>query len=205
MLSTALPDASQTSPTRLKPLDPTMPITPATPTTDTSITDTPSASTRPGDEEIVRQVGALAHLYYEDGQFSCAEAIVRAFAEVFTPHRFDAGSVTRLATPFNGGFSELQLTCGMLTGGLLAIGMVTGRETPGDEESKEQTYTLTQIYHQRFVEELGTTSCKELLTRWKEQGTSKTLCKAHTQRMCERLAKLILQIGFHELGDASDS
>ncbi|GAB0058922.1 hypothetical protein SIID45300_03282 [Candidatus Magnetaquicoccaceae bacterium FCR-1] len=164
-----------------------------------------STSTRPGDEEIVRRIGALARQYYADGQFSCAEAIVRAFAEVFAPHRFDPTTVTRLATPFNGGFSELQLTCGMLTGGLLAIGLVAGRDQPGDEEAKEQAYTLTQIYYKRFHDELGTTSCKELLTRWKEQGTEKGLCKAHTQRMSEQLARLILQVGFHELGDEEES
>ncbi|MBF0165888.1 MAG: C_GCAxxG_C_C family protein, partial [Magnetococcales bacterium] len=171
--------------------------------TPTPVGESPPA--RLSDAEIVQRIGLLARQYYDDGQFSCAEAIVRAFAEVFTPHRFDPATITRLATPFNGGFSELQLTCGMLTGGMLAIGLVAGRDQPGDEEAKEQAYTLTQIYHQRFMEELGTTSCKELLTLWKEQGTSKALCKAHTQRMSAQLAELILRIGFHELGDEADS
>ncbi|MEO5345638.1 MAG: C-GCAxxG-C-C family protein [Magnetococcus sp. YQC-9] len=174
-------------------------------TPDPSMPNLSTPSGRPSDAEIVRQIGERARRYYEDGQFSCAEAIVKAFAEVFAPHRFDANTITRLATPFNGGFSELQLTCGMLTGGLMAIGLVAGRDQPGDEEAKEQAYTLAQIYHKRFIEELGTISCRELLTRWRgEQGLEKTVCKAQTQKMSELLARTILQLGFHEPGDEEE-
>ncbi|MBF0190565.1 MAG: C_GCAxxG_C_C family protein [Magnetococcales bacterium] len=151
------------------------------------------------EEEIIRQVGARTRYYYADGQFSCAEAMIKAFAEVFAPHRVDSRLITRLATPFNGGFSELQHTCGVLTAGLMSIGLVTGRDQPGDEEAKEQAYTLTQIYHRRYMDAVGTDSCRELLQRWKEQGVEKSLCKAHAQRMSELLARTILQVGFHDL------
>ncbi|MBF0271481.1 MAG: C_GCAxxG_C_C family protein [Magnetococcales bacterium] len=151
------------------------------------------------DDAIIQQVGERVRTYYNDGQFSCAEAMLKAFAEVFAPHRFDPALITRLATPFNGGFSELQHTCGVLTAGLMAIGLVTGRDQPGDEEAKEKAYTLTQIYYRRYMDAVGTDSCKELLQRWKEQGVDKSLCKAHTRRMSELLARTILQVGFHDL------
>ncbi|MBF0629179.1 MAG: C_GCAxxG_C_C family protein [Magnetococcales bacterium] len=125
--------------------------------------------------------------------------MLKAFAEVFAPHRFDATAITRLATPFNGGFSELQHTCGVLTAGLMSIGMIAGRDRPGDEEAKEQAYTLTQIFYRRYMDAIGTSSCNELLQRWKEQGPEKSRCKAHTQQMSELLARTILQVGFHEL------
>lgn len=161
---------------------------------------TPARQSAPlSDEEIVRLVGERALAYYADGQFSCAEAILKAFAELFTPHLFDPERITRLATPFNGGFSELQQTCGVLTGGMMAIGMITGRDRPGDEFAKEQAYTLTQIFYRRYLDEIGTTSCRELLTRWKDQGPDKPDCKAHTRRMAEMLARTILQVGFHDL------
>ncbi|MBF0445717.1 MAG: C_GCAxxG_C_C family protein [Magnetococcales bacterium] len=151
------------------------------------------------EEEIVKKIGELTRSYYQDDQYSCAEAIIKAFAEVFAPEKFDSKLVASLATPFNGGFSEMQHTCGVLTAGMMAIGLVAGRSEPGDEDAKEEAYTLTQIYYQRYMEAMGTDSCKELLTRWKDQGESKCHCKDHTVKMSELLAKTILQLEFHDL------
>ncbi|MBF0153303.1 MAG: C_GCAxxG_C_C family protein [Magnetococcales bacterium] len=151
------------------------------------------------EEEVIHQVGLLARKYYADAHYSCAEAVVKALTEVFAPHRFDPNTISRIATPFNGGFSELKKTCGVLTSGLLVIGIVAGREKPGDEEAKEEAYTLAQIYYNRFMESAGTDSCQELLTRWHGQGEEKGLCKEHTWKMAEMLARTILQVGFHDL------
>lgn len=152
------------------------------------------------EQEIVQRVVALTKQYYDDRQYSCTEAMLKAFAEVFAPHRFDTRTIQRLATPFNGGFSELNLTCGALTAGLLVIGLVAGRDHPGDEDAREEAYTLTQIFYQRYLETIGTDSCRELLDRWRdEQGVEKRRCKQHTCEVSELLAKTILQVGFHEL------
>ncbi|MEO5377680.1 MAG: C-GCAxxG-C-C family protein [Magnetococcus sp. DMHC-6] len=151
------------------------------------------------EEQLIEKVGLLARKYYQKEQFSCAEAMVRAFAEVFAPHRYDLESVTRLGTCFNGGFSELQSVCGVFTAGLIVIGMVAGRGNPGDEEAKEEAYTLCQIYRQRFMAAVGSDSCQELLLRWKDQGEEKGQCKRHTEEMTRLLAQTILQVGFHEL------
>ncbi|MBF0379523.1 MAG: C_GCAxxG_C_C family protein [Magnetococcales bacterium] len=151
------------------------------------------------EEEVIKKVGQLARKYYQDDQYSCAEAILKAFAEVFAPEKFDTELIASLATPFNGGFSELQHTCGVLTAGMMAIGLVAGRSKPGDEDAKEEAYTLTQIYYQRYMEAMGTDSCKELLIRWKDQGEGKCHCKDHTVKMSELLAKTILQLEFHDL------
>ncbi|MBF0610838.1 MAG: C_GCAxxG_C_C family protein [Magnetococcales bacterium] len=150
-------------------------------------------------DEIIAQVGQLAERYYQEDQYSCAEAMLKAIAEVFTPDLYDPRLIPRLATPFNGGFAELKSTCGVLTGGLLSIGLVAGRDQPGDEDAKEEAYTLAQIYHQRFMARTGSDSCATLLERWKEQGIQKTLCKRHTKEMSELLAQTILQVGFHQL------
>ncbi|MBF0454535.1 MAG: C_GCAxxG_C_C family protein [Magnetococcales bacterium] len=151
------------------------------------------------EDEVIQRIGQLTRAYYQDDQYSCAEAMVKAFAEVFRPDITDSQSLVRLATPFNGGFSELQQTCGVLTAGLMAIGLVAGREKPGDEEAKEEAYTLTQVYHNRFMAAVGTDSCKALLVRWQDQGEGKCRCKDHTVEMSQMLAKTILQMGFHEL------
>ena len=151
------------------------------------------------EEQVVEKIGELIKKYYTDDQFSCAEAMVKAFAEVFVPHRYDPGTVTRMATPFNGGFSELNSTCGVLTAGLLVIGMIAGRDKPADEDTKEEAYTLTQIFHQRYMAAMGTDNCRVLLERWSDQGPEKSHCKDHTRQMSMLLAQTILQVGFHEL------
>lgn len=157
------------------------------------------------EEQIIQNIGNLTSQYYQDDQYSCAEAMVKAFCEVFTPDKVDSKIVARMATPFNGGFSELQQTCGVLTAGMMAIGLVAGRENPGDEDAKEEAYTLTQVYHNRYMAAMETASCKELLVRWKDQGESKIHCKNHTVKMSEMLAQTILQMGFHQLQlDADD-
>ncbi|MBF0127196.1 MAG: C_GCAxxG_C_C family protein [Magnetococcales bacterium] len=162
-------------------------------------TQTPPETPHLTEEAIVRAVGERALAFYSEDQYSCAEAMLKAFAEVFVPHLFDPATITRMATPFNGGFSELQHTCGVLTAGIMSIGMITGRDQPGDEFAKEKAYTLTQIFYKRYMEAMGTHSCRDLLLRWKDQGPDKTHCKAHTRAISEMLARTILQVGFHDL------
>jgi C_GCAxxG_C_C family probable redox protein len=151
------------------------------------------------EDDVVKKIGELTRSYYQDDQYSCAEAMMKSFAEVFAPEKYDSKTLARLATPFNGGFSELQQTCGVLTAGMMAIGLVAGREEPGDEDAKEEAYTLTQVFHNRYMAAMETDSCRELLIRWKDQGESKSLCKDHTVKMSEMLAQTILQMEFHEL------
>lgn len=151
------------------------------------------------EEEAILQVGELVSQYYDDEHYSCAEAMVKAFAQVFTPHRYHPDLIPRIATPFNGGIAELKQVCGVLTAGLMVIGMVAGRDQPGDEDAKEEAYTLAQIFHKRFMTAVATDSCQELLRRWQDQGVSKIHCKRHTREISEMLARTILQVGFHEL------
>lgn len=150
-------------------------------------------------EEVIEHIEQLCRENYTDEKYSCAESIVKAFAEVFVPDRYDPKIIPRIATALNGGFAELNLTCGVLTAGMLAIGLVAGRDQPGDEDAKEEAYTITQVFYKRFMEAVGTDSCRVLLDRWHEQGPQKPECKRHTREMAVMLAKLILQMEFHEL------
>ena len=82
--------------------------------------------------------------------------------------------------------------------------MSAGRDKPADEDSKEEAYTLTQIFHRRYMDEMETDNCRVLLDRWSDQGESKCHCKAHTEKMARMLAQTILQVGFHELEPDED-
>ena len=67
----------------------------------------------------------------------------------------------RMATGFAGGVGDTQQEmCGALSGGVLVIGGLLGRESLS--ESDRPALTLATRYRERFLEELGATQCARL-------------------------------------------
>jgi C_GCAxxG_C_C family probable redox protein len=99
---------------------------------------------------------------YFDAGFNCAEAVLRAVTE------FLDGSGKhewyRLATPFGGGVGGTkEELCGALTGGILAIGYLAGREDPqGDANFSKH---LAVALRTKFIEMAGCTQCQAVLDR----------------------------------------
>jgi hypothetical protein len=50
--------------------------------------------------------------------------------------------------------------CGALSGGLLLIGALAGRDTPDGDDTA--VYALTRAYRERFAAEFGATQCDRL-------------------------------------------
>ena len=75
----------------------------------------------------------------------------------------------RIATVFSGGVGgSHQEMCGGLTGGLLIIGSLFGRIDLKGDDVKVQA--LGKDFRQRFLDEFGTTKCKEIKEWLKLQG-----------------------------------
>jgi len=67
----------------------------------------------------------------------------------------------RMATGFAGGVGDTQQEmCGALSGGVLVIGGLLGRE--GLDEDDGQALALATCYRERFLAELGATQCARL-------------------------------------------
>ena len=69
--------------------------------------------------------------------------------------------MARASSPFGGGVGgSLDEMCGLLSGGVLLIGALLGRELPDrpDEEAKR----LAVLWRQRFLAEYGATCCRTL-------------------------------------------
>ncbi len=69
--------------------------------------------------------------------------------------------MTRASSPFGGGVGgSLDEMCGLLSGGVLLIGALLGRELPDwpDEEAQR----LAALWRQRFLAEYGATRCRTL-------------------------------------------
>jgi C_GCAxxG_C_C family probable redox protein len=91
--------------------------------------------------------------------YNCAEALVAAFAA-----ELDAcPTVMRLATPFGAGIGGRRDLCGILTGGTLIIGLVSGRTEPSDSERKKLAYKQGADYYRWFKTE-HKLRCSEIVT-----------------------------------------
>lgn len=70
----------------------------------------------------------------------------------------------RFGTALAGGVGGTrQEMCGALSGGVMVIGGLCGRNDP--EEEDQPAYDLAARYRERFLAELGTTRCSELYER----------------------------------------
>jgi C_GCAxxG_C_C family probable redox protein len=117
----------------------------------------------------------------------CAESVLQAVAEA---HGRVNPAIPGIATGFCGGVSRTSGMCGALAGGIMAIGLLSGRSTP--QESRDLCYALTHRLVGRFREEFGSTQCTDLLgcdistahgaQRFRERGLMEAICAPVTRR-----------------------
>jgi C_GCAxxG_C_C family probable redox protein len=88
----------------------------------------------------------------------CAESVLQAVAEA---HGQQDPAIPKIATGFCGGVSRTSGMCGALAGGIMAMGLLTGRCVPQD--SKDLCYALVHSLVRRFRERFGSTQCTDLL------------------------------------------
>lgn len=89
------------------------------------------------------------------GGNNCAQAVAAALLEAAGAD--PAPALSGLA-PFGAGICYRQLTCGAVSGALFALGAVAWR--PGDNSA---AYAVGKEFCNRFEQELGALSCRELL------------------------------------------
>ena len=68
--------------------------------------------------------------------------------------------IPKIATGFCSGLARTADLCGAVTGGILAINMMTGRTEP--DQSVEENYELVRQLIERFKGEFGSINCKVL-------------------------------------------
>lgn len=130
---------------------------------------------------------------YRDGQFLCSEAIFYVFNEALgNPLPVEA---VRLASGFPVGMGAVGIggcTCGALAGGIMVLGMVYGRSSPGD--SAPLVLAKAKELHDWFKSEKGSTCCRVLI-RGLEFGSQGHIdqCVSFTGDVAEHLAALLSQ------------
>jgi C_GCAxxG_C_C family probable redox protein len=127
-----------------------------------------------------------AFQYYHSG-FNCAEAILKAFVDLYG--KKPDLEITKTATGFGGGIGASQCeTCGALTGGIIAIGWLFGRRDPCDD--KQKAFSLSSEFRARFMKKFGATQCKTILDVLGDQE-NKLKCKKLTAAAAGMLYEIL--------------
>jgi C_GCAxxG_C_C family probable redox protein len=104
-----------------------------------------------------QKITEMVYNNYEK-KFHCAEAIVNTFRELY-PH--ESAPTCKVASGFCGGIGECgQDICGALSGGIIALGSIYGRDTGGEDIS--QLVALSDALRQLFIKEFTSTVCKNV-------------------------------------------
>ena len=117
-------------------------------------------------EERMDEAERLGKDYFRQG-LNCSECVLRTFMDL---HETDLPeSIIRLASGFGGGMGHTKNTCGAITGAVLALGLVKGRDPFAAEEVKDRVRQLNEETYPPFAAmiremeaEYGTLICAEL-------------------------------------------
>ena len=92
--------------------------------------------------------------------WNCSQSVMLTMQELLEiPER----GVLKAATGFGGGIGNVGSLCGALAGGVMTLGLLYGRAESSELTEKEKTYLLCAQWHERFVEAIGGSSCREIL------------------------------------------
>ena len=124
--------------------------------------------------------------------YNCAQAVTVAFCDV-TGLTMDQAA--KLSSSFGGGMGRMREVCGAVSGMLLVAGMLYGYETPGDDVSKKQHYTLVQDLAGQFRERVGSIVCREILKNPpSDPNPTPRTEEFYKKRPCARMVALAAEI-----------
>ena len=92
--------------------------------------------------------------------YCCSEAIVIATTELYAPE-IPKQLAHAASSGLCGGMGDKKATCGVFTGGAIAIGLVLGTGIKKDKQIKK----LSALYHQRLEQHAGGQICQQLLDK----------------------------------------
>ena len=139
----------------------------------------------------LERIRKIAEDYYRNGDFYCSEAVVKTIIDEF---QIDVSEdVIKMASGFPVGMGGMGCTCGALTGGVMAIGLVYGR-SQGKDPKLNKAMDLSAKLYQIFCERHKVSCCK-VLTRGMEKGSPEHMeqCIAFTGEMAYEAAKIIAE------------
>ena len=117
-------------------------------------------------EEKMAMADEISRGYFRSG-LNCAECVLRTFLDM---HDTDLPeSIIRMASGFGGGMGHTKHTCGAITGAVLALGTIKGRNpfenegiTDRIKQIQGEVYPIFGDMVNEMKDEYGTLICSEL-------------------------------------------
>ena len=97
---------------------------------------------------------------YFKNSFNCSQSVFTALAPQLGVSEENS---MKIACAFGGGIARNQLTCGAVTGALMAIGLKYGKGLNDDDSKKALTYQKSNLFLEKFKQKHKSISCRELL------------------------------------------
>jgi C_GCAxxG_C_C family probable redox protein len=95
--------------------------------------------------------------YFNSGYY-CAESVLLAISE---QQRISSDLIPRIATGFCSGMARTAGMCGAVSGGIMAINLVSGRNVPNG--AVDQNYRQVRQFIHAFKDAFGSLQCPELI------------------------------------------
>ena len=139
----------------------------------------------------INKIRETAENYYRNGDFFCSEAIVKTIKDEFELPVSD--EIVAAASGFPIGIGGSGCTCGAVSGGVMALGLVFGRQEAKDPKVRK-TMELTKELHEKFRKNHKSLCCR-ILTKGLDMGSGehKEQCISFTGEVAEEVAKIILR------------
>lgn len=149
------------------------------------------------DTEPASDVAATARRHF-DGGFLCAESVLAAVA-----HHLNIRSpiIPGIATGFCNGVAGTWGTCGAISGGVLAINLILGRQV--ESAPVNENYRAVRHLIQEFQCCHGSTQCSELLACDLESAEGRTIYRTnHLHEQCREYVGTAAAIALRLIGEA---
>ncbi len=133
--------------------------------------------------------------FFEQG-LCCAESVLQAVAESRDIH---SDLIPRIATGLCAGIARTGGICGAVSGGVLAISLVTGRSSAG--APREENLRLVRAFLKECEAKFGSTNCERLIgcrldtpegQRFFKEHNLRQKCAGFTQEAA-RMASALLE------------
>jgi C_GCAxxG_C_C family probable redox protein len=106
-----------------------------------------------------KALAALARKNFE-AKLNCAESTSKAIADYWG---IGQSAFPRAATPFGGGIARTGGMCGAVSGTLMGLGLIFGRNEGGDHHKLDRMYVIVRYFQAEFAKRFGSVICSELL------------------------------------------
>jgi len=117
-----------------------------------------------GEKEIMQEVYQLG-VELESTKYGCAQCTIAALQKAFEIENKD---IFQAACPLSGGLgATTEGTCGALSGGVMILGYLWGRNKEEFEKgtNDRESQALAKLLYDRFIQEHGSCRCKDIQTK----------------------------------------